>query len=219
MTRRQPRARARTFQATRDRPSRREEILSVAAVLFAARGFSGVTVDDIGAATGVSGPAIYHHFQSKEALLGEMLVSISEYLLEDATALVADGGSPDDLLEALIEHHVEFSVGEQELITVHFRDLVHASDADRRKVRRLQARYVDVWVDVMLLKAPGTDAHRARAAVYATLGLLNSTPYSSRLAQTQMIDLLRTMARGALLSAVQAPVTPIVAVTVTSADR
>ena len=64
------------------RMARRDEILSTAAELFAARGFHGVSVADIGAACGISGPALYKHFASKDAVLAEMLVSISERLLE-----------------------------------------------------------------------------------------------------------------------------------------
>ncbi|MGA8847058.1 MAG: helix-turn-helix domain-containing protein, partial [Nocardioides sp.] len=56
---------------------RREQILSTAATLFARRGFHGVSVVDIGAACGVSGPALYKHFASKDQILAEMLVSIS----------------------------------------------------------------------------------------------------------------------------------------------
>ena len=62
--------------------SRRQQLLATAAELFAARGFHGVSVGDIGAACGVSGPALYRHFPSKDAMLAEMLVSISEELLE-----------------------------------------------------------------------------------------------------------------------------------------
>ena len=61
---------------------RRQELLKIAADLFADRWFANVTVDDIGEAAGVSGPALYHHFAGKEALLGEMLVGISQYLLD-----------------------------------------------------------------------------------------------------------------------------------------
>ena len=50
--------------------------------LFAARGFHGVSVADLGAACGISGTALYKHFPSKDAMLAEMLVSISEELLE-----------------------------------------------------------------------------------------------------------------------------------------
>ena len=62
-------------------PSRRDQILATAAELFAARGFHGVSVADLGAACGISGPALYKHFPSKDAMLAEMLVSISEELL------------------------------------------------------------------------------------------------------------------------------------------
>ncbi|MBS9746049.1 helix-turn-helix transcriptional regulator, partial [Pseudomonas aeruginosa] len=46
-------------------PSRRDQILATAAELFAARGFHGVSVADLGAACGISGPALYKHFPSK----------------------------------------------------------------------------------------------------------------------------------------------------------
>ncbi|MGH3950933.1 MAG: helix-turn-helix domain-containing protein, partial [Pseudonocardiaceae bacterium] len=55
------------------KPSRREQILAAAAELFAQHGFHGVGIDDIGAAVGISGPALYRHFRSKDAMLGEML--------------------------------------------------------------------------------------------------------------------------------------------------
>ncbi|GAB3900977.1 hypothetical protein GCM10027612_63580 [Microbispora bryophytorum subsp. camponoti] len=62
--------------------NRRAEILEAAAGLFAARGFHGVSIEDIGAAVGISGPALYRHFSGKEALLTEMLLDISERLRE-----------------------------------------------------------------------------------------------------------------------------------------
>ena len=55
---------------------RRAQILAVAAELFAKHGYHGVSIADLGAAVGVSGPALYRHFPSKEALLAEMLVGI-----------------------------------------------------------------------------------------------------------------------------------------------
>jgi AcrR family transcriptional regulator len=55
--------------------TRREVILRESARLFARHGFHGVSVDDLGAAVGISGPGIYRHFAGKEALLGAVLVS------------------------------------------------------------------------------------------------------------------------------------------------
>lgn len=183
-------------RTTGRRITRRDELVGIAAELFAERGFAGVTVDDLGAAAGISGPALYHHFDSKEALLGEMLVGISESLLQQAEAMSA-AVEADALLTALVAMHVEFAVDNRALITVHFRDLVHARESDQRAVRVLQRAYIDVWVG-SLLHRRAMEARTARAAVHATLGLINSTPFSSRLGREQMVVLLRKMASSAL---------------------
>ena len=60
---------------------RRSQLLAAAEQLIADRGFLAVRLEDIGAAAGVSGPAIYRHFAGKEALLVELLVGISTRLL------------------------------------------------------------------------------------------------------------------------------------------
>jgi AcrR family transcriptional regulator len=178
--------------------SRREQLLNAAAHLFAERGFAGVTMDDIGGAAGISGPALYHHFSGKEAMLGEMLVSISEHLLEQGSAIVAELSTADQALDALTRAHVAFAIDHPELITVHFRDLVQASEADRHQVRRLQARYVHVWVDVLTRRDPQLDDPIARVAVGAVLGLINSTPYLAVVDRDATETLLHAMAMAAL---------------------
>lgn len=178
---------------------RRQELLAIAAELFAARGFANVTVDEIGDAAGVSGPALYHHFSGKEALLGEMLIDISEYLLEGGRDVVAAGG--DDALERLVRFHAEFAVHDRSLITVHFRDLVHATERDQQRVRQLQSRYALLWAEELRHRQPALDARTAQAAVHATFGLINSTPFSGRLAAADMVELLTAMALDALAAA------------------
>ena len=160
--------------------ARRTELLAIAADLFAERGYANVTVDDLGAAAGVSGPALYHHFAGKEALLGEMLIDISEYLLAGGRDVTAEGDTADgSVLDRLIRFHAEFAVERRSLITVHFRDLVHAREADQSKVRGLQSRYAAIWADELQRESPGLDRRAAHAAVHATFGLINSTPHSS----------------------------------------
>lgn len=175
---------------------RRRELISIAADLFAARGFANVTVDDIGDAAGVSGPALYHHFTGKEALLGEMLVGISEYLLDGGRAVVAAGG--DGVLERLVRFHAEFAVDDRSLITVQFRDLVHATPADQATVRHVQGRYVALWTEALRARRPLLDARTARATVQATFGLINSTPHLGALPRHAAVDLLSAMAIRAL---------------------
>lgn len=66
--------------------ARRDQIRREAARLFAARGFLGVGVDEIGKAVGISGPGLYRHFAGKDAMLADLLVGISERLLDEGAA-------------------------------------------------------------------------------------------------------------------------------------
>jgi AcrR family transcriptional regulator len=181
-------------------PTRREQILAAAAELFARRGFHGVGIDDIGAAVGVSGPALYRHFRSKDAMLGEMLTSISEVLLSGGETR-RDASEPADVLAELVGFHVDFALDNPALITVQERNLGNLTDPDRRRVRALQRRYVEVWVQAIRDADPGVDEPTARAAAHAVFGLINSTPYSRHLGRREMARMLREMALGALARA------------------
>jgi len=189
-------ARDAALHADVDRPSRREQILQAAAQLFAERGSRAVGVDDVGAAVGVTGPAIYRHFASKDAMLAEMLLRISERLLEGGSQVVARAG--DDVpaqLRALIAFQVDFALDNPALITVQDRDLGSLAESDAAQVRRLQRRYVEVWVTVMARLHPAADAAACRARAHAVFGLINSTPHSAgRLSRPAMAALLSDMA-------------------------
>ncbi|GAB3205394.1 TetR/AcrR family transcriptional regulator [Marinactinospora thermotolerans] len=183
------------------RTGRRDAILRAAADLFAARGFHGVSIEELGRAVGTSGPALYRHFPGKEALLAAMLLDISERLAADGAAHVAAAHSPEDALDRLLRGHIAFALGEPALITVHDRELGNVPEPQRRRVRRLQRGYVEQWVDVLARLRPGVSAEELRAAVHATFGLLNSTPHSAgRLPSGRMADLLLAMGRAALLA-------------------
>ncbi|MFD4198629.1 MULTISPECIES: SACE_7040 family transcriptional regulator [Amycolatopsis] len=186
---------------TGEKATRREEILSAAAELFARHGFHGVGIDDIGAAVGISGPALYRHFRSKDAMLGEMLNSISHYLLDGGTARVDATADPQQALAQLVEFHVDFALTHPSLITVQERNLANLTDADRKQVRALQRRYVEIWVKVIRDAVPGVGERQARSAAHAVFGLINSTPYNRHLDDDELAVLLRRLALGALQSA------------------
>lgn len=187
---------------SRETQTRRQQIIEIAAKLFAERGFHGVSISELGAALGTSGPALYKHFASKDALLGAMLVDISRRLLTEGTrrADAVRGDGPDAVLDALIDWHIEFALTKPALITVQFRDLASLAEPDRRSVRRLQRRYVELWVEA-IQSAVGADPAHARSAAHAVFGLINSTPHSARLASGDMAALLHRMAGAALRAA------------------
>jgi AcrR family transcriptional regulator len=178
--------------------SRRQQILDTAAELFAARGFHGVSVADLGAACGISGPALYKHFASKEAILAEMLVSISEELLAVGLERVEQADGPADALAALVDWHVDFALRHRALIVVQDRDWESLPADDRETVRTLQRTYVDLWGRQLRLLEPRRSRDQARAMAHAAFGLINSTPHSGLLPDGRMRPLLRTMALRAL---------------------
>jgi AcrR family transcriptional regulator len=182
------------------KPTRRDQILTAAAELFARRGFHGVSIDDIGAAVGISGPALYRHFRSKDAMLGEMLTSISDYLLAGAQRTL--DGEPDQpperVLADLIRFQVDFALDNPALITVQERSLTVLAEPDRRKVRAMQRRYVELWVRTIMALVPEATEAGARAAAHAVFGLINSTPHSAYLDRAEMAALLYRMSMAAL---------------------
>lgn len=179
-------------------PTRREQILATAADLFAARGFHGVSVVDIGAACGISGPALYKHFASKDAVLAEMLVSISERLLAVGRERSEAAAGPAEAVRALVAWHVDFALRHRALIVVQDRDWESLPTEARERVRALQRDYVDVWAGRLREVHPGLGLDRARAMAHAAFGLINSTPHSGLIPDEGMRDLLTGMALGAL---------------------
>jgi AcrR family transcriptional regulator len=191
--------------AVAPRPDRRSEILTTAARLFARAGYHGVSIDDLGAELGISGPAIYRYFAGKEALLAEMLTDISRRLLEGATRRIAEAPDPQAQLAALVDFHTDFALTEPELIAVQFRDLGSLPDRERRLVRSLQRQYVGLWVEVLEKVHPGVGDEQARSAAHAVFGLLNSTPYTSRADEPRLRAQLSTMATAALAAGCARP--------------
>lgn len=167
-------------ERSRQKADRRERLLRAAARLFAERGFHGVSIEDLGAAAEISGPAVYRHFPSKDAVLAALLVGVSQRLLDGGRAVV-EQAAPDDAVRRLVAFHAEFALTEPELISVQGRDLPNLSSPAARTVRRLQREYVEVWVRALTRLEPELSVEEARTRAHAAFGLLNSTPFSVRL--------------------------------------
>ena len=187
----------------RAKADRRDALLSSAASLFAEHGFAGVSIDDLGSAAGISGPAVYRHFAGKQAVLAAILVGASAGLLSGGERVLASDHDAASTLAALVRFHVTFALGSPDVILVQDRDMPSLADAERHEVRSLQRRYVELWVGVLARLHPArSDAH-LRIRAHAAFGLMNSTPHSARIsgrlpAADVVRDALETMALAAL---------------------
>ncbi len=163
----------------RAKAERTDAILQSAAHLFAQRGYSGVSLEDIGAAVGVSGPAVYRHFAGKQALLGSVLVKVSLDLVDGGRAVATSAVDDEERMRELVRFHVGFALGNADVIRVQDRDLAHLSEDDGAQVRRLQREYIDLWIGALAALHPAAP-EELRLRVQACFGLINSTPHSTR---------------------------------------
>ena len=177
----------------RDFPHTSDRMLREAARLFAQRGFRGTSMDDIGAACGMSGPAIYKHFPNKKALLARLLEDISCQLIEGGRTVAEEATDARQAIEGLIDFHTSFAIHEPDLIRVHDRDLGSLAASDNRQIRRLQREYVELWVLLLRELDPTLTTEAGRIRAHATFGLLNSTQRSGsgRLAREELIRMAR----------------------------
>ncbi len=186
-------------QAPPRRRSRREEILEIAVRLFAERGYHGVSMDDIGAAAGVTGPALYHHFAGKEAMIAAALAPVSEGLLGGGRERITrHPGDPAAALTALVEFHVDFALANPAVIALHLHELDRLPEEPRRQIRRLQRLYVEEWVGVLTALRDLQPAE-ARVLAHAAFGLMNSTPFlGGEVDRGRRAELLRAATLAAL---------------------
>ncbi|HUQ55847.1 TetR/AcrR family transcriptional regulator [Lentzea sp.] len=81
---------------------RRQELLALAAKMFAERGYGQTTVRDIADAAGILSGSLYHHFDSKESMVDEILRTFLDELFTRYREIVDAGLGPKQALKALV---------------------------------------------------------------------------------------------------------------------
>lgn len=192
------------FARRRD-PDRKEKILAAAAELVAERGFHAVSMADIGAQVGISGAAVYRHFDNKATLLLALFDRSLDGLLREESAIVDRREAIPDALRALIDRQVDFVVDEREFARVYYREVEHLSPDDQVRLRRKQRQYVEEWVHVVRELDPALDESSARVLVHATIGAIQSALVHN---VGMPDDRLKAMLRRAACAVVGLPVEP-----------
>ena len=102
--------------------TRRDELLEIAAELFAEKGFKNTTVRDIADAAGILSGSLYHHFDSKESMVDELLQSFQSELFAAYDEILASEQPARAKIEAAVrlsfaaidEHHAEVAIFQNE---------------------------------------------------------------------------------------------------------
>jgi AcrR family transcriptional regulator len=156
--------------------ARREAILAAAAQLFADRGYAAVGMDDIGAAAGVTGPAIYRHFGAKASVLTAVFDRVIDAVAYDRVEVPAAPDSPEQdaaRLRELVVKYADAVCGRRRLMAVFVREVHHLPAEDRALLDERQRVLVRRWRTLLGHAHPDWDVERVRTAVHGAFGMLN----------------------------------------------
>ncbi|WP_174545324.1 TetR/AcrR family transcriptional regulator [Gordonia hydrophobica] len=151
---------------------RRTEILDAAAELFSARGYGPVTVDEIGAAVGITGPSVYKHFPSKAAILIEIGRRSGARLEVGVMAAYAAGSDDADRLALMVDSYVATITSIPDLSVSFNNASALSGDPSSRELIDIQRRYVMRWIS-LLTAIHGIGEAEAAVAVHAALSMVN----------------------------------------------
>ena len=154
---------------------RREQILEVATRLFAERGFSGTSLDDVAAEIGFTKPAIYYWFDSKDEILFEIHDRIVAGAMRRVRAIRRSGMPAHGQLVAALRAHAETLLDNIEANLVFDRDQHSLSDDRRRSIRRRERDYERALAEIYRQGIDDGSLRpiEPRLAVGAMLGAIN----------------------------------------------
>jgi len=180
--------------------SRREALLAQAIRMFADQGYTGVGIEDIGAAVGIAGTSIYNHFPTKRDLLTTALERGTAALFMDLSAIYANASDPADALGRLVRSYTRFTFQHHGIVGLMITELEHLPEQQRHAARQAQYEYVSEWVHLYLRLNPGQDPAAARIRVLATLSVANDAARTFRLRTAGLDDAVITLGTRLLLS-------------------
>jgi TetR/AcrR family transcriptional regulator, cholesterol catabolism regulator len=157
----------------------RQEILRTAARLFQQRGYDATSMNDVAAALKLSKGGLYHHFQSKDEILYEIMnhaMEITEQRVLNPVRGIAD---PEERLRALIRLHIEVVLSPRDReITVMLHENHPLPPALRKRINIRKKDYIH-FLEGLMTEVQEKAKHHARgrvsprAAAFALLGMIN----------------------------------------------
>ena len=126
------------------RNPRRFQICMTAARTFVQRGYAATSVNDIAAALGVTKAGLYHHIESKESLLFDIVTLGMDWLDTDVINPTKDIADPEERLREILVRHARLTACNEAWITLLLDDIQALPPALRKKVELRKRGYVDL---------------------------------------------------------------------------
>lgn len=164
------------LRASDKRPrDRKTQLAAVAAELFRARGYHGVGINDIAAAAGVTGPALYRHFKDKQTILAHVLRAGLEEVeaATEAASLAGEHPSPDQIGTLLTELAAK-SVERRDAAALWRWEGRHLDAETQRDMRERSGAMLATWAKVLMRVRAGLPPEDAELLCWAGLSVFGS---------------------------------------------
>ena len=153
----------------------KEQLIQKAIELFAARGFKGTSIRDLGKAVDMSISNIYHYFGSKEGLLLAILDRSSKLILENLQQVSDLSLNPLQRFKAILEVHIKLSEKFKKENKLFFMDEEHLSPEGLEINKKTQRAILDIYLkELAALREAGVLRSRSlRVTAFNILGVIN----------------------------------------------
>ncbi|MBB3663981.1 AcrR family transcriptional regulator [Prauserella sediminis] len=183
---------------------RKTQLAAVAAELFRARGYHGVGINDIAAAAGITGPALYRHFKDKQAILAHVLRAGLEEIEEATGAASLAGAHPSpDQLNTLLTELAGKSVERRDAAALWRWEGRHLDAETQRDLRERSGAMLATWTKVLLRVRPELPPEDAELLCWAVLSVFGSvsvhrTSVPKRRFEQLLVDIATRVLRAGL---------------------
>lgn len=155
----------------------RQDILFTAARLFQEKGYDATSMQDVASALDLSKAALYHHFESKDEILFQIMSYGMDIFENQVVAAVKGIADPEERLRACIRLHIEVVVGGREReITVILHENHALRPEEKRQINARKKAYI-VFLENLIAEVQrrrgGRFAVRPKVAAFALLGMIN----------------------------------------------
>jgi AcrR family transcriptional regulator len=176
--------------------ARREAILVAALDLASQRGFKQAGMDEIGAAAGYTGPALYRYFSSKAKLLvalHERLIDMQLAVAEEVQPAIEE--DPTGALARLVRSHIHSVLDNLDLYHLYLHERFDLPEKDAKRLRQKLLPYFEVWREAIRGHVGDLSREEVIGVQGAVIGVLHSPVYfPTKLGKEALASLLERSA-------------------------
>lgn len=129
--------------------TRKDEIITVASQLFKEKGYSAVTVRDIGQAMGMKAASLYNHIESKQEILSILILELARNFTSGMKQVRETELSPLQKIEKLIQLHIDITVNYSEALAALNNDWMHLEGKDLEDFTTMREEYEENFRNII----------------------------------------------------------------------